>query len=211
MFHENLKALRKDRGLSQEELAVRLNVVRQTISKWEKGLSVPDAAMLIRLAEVLDTTVSRLLGADVPEDEADRDRLAEQLARINEQLAVRNRRGRFILRLVLGILAAFVVVNLLLILFSYGAFRAFQEPVQTITSAPELLLPNGNIGINLAGDRPMGGPQLFCNPFWTAWHRDYPDFRKCGLANRSPAPVFLVICGRFSLDIFHCLWYSMPL
>ena len=143
MFHENLKALRKDRGLSQEELAVRLNVVRQTISKWEKGLSVPDAAMLIRLAEVLDTTVSRLLGADVPEDEADLDRLAEQLARINEQLAVRNRRGRFILRLVLGILAAFVVVNLLLILFSYGAFRAFQEPVQTITSAPELLLPNG--------------------------------------------------------------------
>lgn len=143
MSHENLKALRKDRGLSQEELAVRLNVVRQTISKWEKGLSVPDAAMLIRLAEVLDTTVSRLLGADVPEDEADRDRLAEQLARINEQLAVRNRRGRFILRLVLGILAAFVVVNLLLILFSYGAFRAFQEPVQTITSAPELLLPNG--------------------------------------------------------------------
>lgn len=143
MFHENLKALRKDRGLSQEELAVRLNVVRQTISKWEKGLSVPDAAMLIRLAEVLDTTVSRLLGADVPEDEADRDRLAEQLARINEQLAVRNRRGRFILRLVLGILAAFVVVKLLLILFSYGAFRAFQEPVQTITSAPELLLPNG--------------------------------------------------------------------
>ena len=143
MFHENLKALRKDRGLSQEELAVRLNVVRQTISKWEKGLSVPDAAMLIRLAEVLDTTVSRLLGADVPEDEADRDRLAEQLARINEQLAVRNRRGRFILRLVLGILAAFVVVNLLLILCSYGAFRAFQEPIQTITSAPELLLPNG--------------------------------------------------------------------
>lgn len=143
MFHENLKALRKDRGLSQEELAVRLNAVRQTISKWEKGLSVPDAAMLIRLAEVLDTTVSRLLGADVPEDEADRDRLAEQLARINEQLAVRNRRGRFILRLVLGILAAFVVVNLLLILFSYGAFRAFQEPIQTITSAPELLLPNG--------------------------------------------------------------------
>ena len=143
MFHENLKALRKDRGLSQEELAVRLNVVRQTISKWEKGLSVSDAAMLIRLAEVLDTTVSRLLGADVPEDEADRDRLAEQLARINEQLAVRNRRGRFILRLVLGILAAFVVVNLLLILFSYGAFRAFQEPVQTITSAPELLLPDG--------------------------------------------------------------------
>ena len=66
MFHENLKALRKDRGLSQEELAARLHVVRQTISKWEKGLSVPDAEMLLRLAEVLDTTVSRLLGTVHP-------------------------------------------------------------------------------------------------------------------------------------------------
>lgn len=204
MFHENLKALRKDRGLSQEELAVRLNVVRQTISKWEKGLSVPDAAMLIRLAEVLDTTVSRLLGADVPEDEADRDRLAEQLARINEQLAVRNRRGRFILRLVLGILAAFVVVNLWRIPRLPGAGTDHNQ--RSGAAATER-----HIGINLAGDRPLGGPQLFCNPFWTAWHRDYPDFRKCGLANRSPAPVFLVICGRFSLDISHCLWYSMPL
>lgn len=142
MFHENLKALRKDRGLSQEELAARLHVVRQTISKWEKGLSVPDAEMLLRLAEVLDTTVSRLLGAEIPEDEADRDHLAEQLSRINEQLAVRNRRGRFILRLVLGILAAFAVFNILLILFSYGAFRSYQVPVQTVTSAPQLV-PDG--------------------------------------------------------------------
>ena len=138
MFHENLKALRKDRGLSQEELAARLHVVRQTISKWEKGLSVPDAEMLLRLAEVLDTTVSRLLGAEIPADEADRDHLAEQLSRINEQLAVRNRRGRFILRLVLGILAAFAVFNILLILFSYGAFRSYQDPVQTVTSAQQL-------------------------------------------------------------------------
>lgn len=138
MFHENLKALRKDRGLSQEELAARLHVVHQTISKWEKGLSVPDAEMLLRLAEVLDTTVSRLLGAEIPADEADRDHLAEQLSRINEQLAVRNRRGRFILRLVLGILAAFAVFNILLILFSYGAFRSYQDPVQTVTSAQQL-------------------------------------------------------------------------
>ena len=142
MFHENLKALRKAKGLSQEELAARLHVVRQTISKWEKGLSVPDAEMLLRLAEVLDTTVSRLLGAEIPADEADRDHLAEQLSRINEQLAVRNRRGRFILRLVLGILAAFAVFNILLILFSYGAFRSYQDPVQTVTSAQQLV-PDG--------------------------------------------------------------------
>ena len=39
MLNENIKALRKSKGLSQEELAVRLNVVRQTISKWEQGVS----------------------------------------------------------------------------------------------------------------------------------------------------------------------------
>ena len=85
MFSENLKALRKARGMTQEELAARLHVVRQTVSKWEKGLSVPDAELLIRLAEVLDTTVGQLLGADIPEDEGSRNDLADQLARINEQ------------------------------------------------------------------------------------------------------------------------------
>ena len=39
MLNENLKTLRKQRGLSQQELAVRLHVVRQTVSKWEKGVS----------------------------------------------------------------------------------------------------------------------------------------------------------------------------
>ena len=139
MFSENLKALRKARGMTQEELAARLHVVRQTVSKWEKGLSVPDAELLIRLAEVLDTTVGQLLGADIPEDGESRNDLADQLARINEQLAIRNRRGRFILRLVLGILAAIVVVNLLLVVLSYGAFQSFQYPVDTVTSANEAL------------------------------------------------------------------------
>ena len=139
MFSENLKALRKARGMTQEELAARLHVVRQTVSKWEKGLSVPDAELLIRLAEVLDTTVGQLLGADIPEDGESRHDLADQLARINEQLAIRNRRGRFILRLVLGILAAIVVVNLLLVVLSYGAFQSFQDPVDTVTSANEAL------------------------------------------------------------------------
>ena len=65
MLAENLKALRKAKGLSQEELAARLHVVRQTVSKWEKGRSVPDADLLIRLAEELDTTSAALLGPEV--------------------------------------------------------------------------------------------------------------------------------------------------
>ena len=70
MLSENIKAIRKTKGLSQEELAVKLNVVRQTISKWEQGLSVPDSHMLISLSEALDTPVSVLLGEIVEPAEA---------------------------------------------------------------------------------------------------------------------------------------------
>ena len=62
MLSENIKAIRKSKGLSQEELAVKLNVVRQTISKWEQGLSVPDSDLLIAMSEALETPVSTLLG-----------------------------------------------------------------------------------------------------------------------------------------------------
>ena len=65
MLNKNLKQLRKSRGLSQEELAIRLNVVRQTISKWEKGISVPDADMLIKIADIFEVNVSELLGAKI--------------------------------------------------------------------------------------------------------------------------------------------------
>lgn len=58
MLNENIRTIRKSKGLSQEELAVKLNVVRQTISKWEQGLSVPDSDMLIAISEALETPVS---------------------------------------------------------------------------------------------------------------------------------------------------------
>ena len=58
MLNEKLKQVRKAKGLSQEQLAVKLNVVRQTISKWEKGFSVPDTEMLIKMAEVLDLNMN---------------------------------------------------------------------------------------------------------------------------------------------------------
>ena len=87
MFSENLKTLRKQKGFSQEELASRLHVVRQTISKWEKNLSVPDADTLIRLAEILEVSVSELLGSKIEtenENENVTNDVAEQLSRINE-------------------------------------------------------------------------------------------------------------------------------
>lgn len=121
MFSENLKTLRKQKGFTQEELAARLNVVRQTVSKWEKGLSVPDADLLTRLSEILELPVSTLLGSAIPDDE-EPDEIAAQLARINEQLAVKNRRSRRIWRIVAIILIAVVIVNLLLIAVGVIAF-----------------------------------------------------------------------------------------
>ena len=90
MLAENIKAIRKQCGMTQEELATRLNVVRQTVSKWEKGLSVPDADLLKRIAEILETDVSTLLGAPIS-TETNTNEIAEQLSRINEQLATKAR------------------------------------------------------------------------------------------------------------------------
>lgn len=90
MLNENIKAIRKSKGLSQEELAVKLNVVRQTISKWEQGLSVPDSDMLISISEVFETPVSTLLGETITEPKADDLKvISEKLEVINLQLAQR--------------------------------------------------------------------------------------------------------------------------
>ena len=138
MFSENLKAYRKAKGLTQEELAVRLHVVRQTISKWEKGLSVPDADLLVRLAEVLEVSVSQLLGAGVP-PEAPADQVAEQLARINEQLAIKNRRAKRIWQCVAGVLIGLVDLTLVLVLLNAVAFGAYDTEVQSQTQTMSLV------------------------------------------------------------------------
>ena len=71
MLSENIRNFRKAKGLSQEELAAKLNVVRQTVSKWETGLSVPDAELLVALSEVLETPVGVLLGETAALPQAD--------------------------------------------------------------------------------------------------------------------------------------------
>lgn len=99
MLSENIKAIRKSKGLSQEELAVKLNVVRQTVSKWEKGLSVPDADMLISVSNALETPVNVLIGETVTEHRADDLRvISEKLEIINLQLAQRKTARRKALR-----------------------------------------------------------------------------------------------------------------
>ena len=123
MFQDNLKALRKRKGITQEELATRLNIVRQTVSKWEKGLSVPDSELLIKLAEILEVPVSRLLGSKIETAEQP-DALAEQLSRINEQLAIKNRRAKRVRKaiafIVGGIIAVYVLVLILVTVLTFS-------------------------------------------------------------------------------------------
>ena len=113
MLGDNIKSLRKNKGYTQEELAARINVVRQTVSKWEKGLSVPDAEALQRLADVLEVDVKELLGVPIVSEQKS-DEVVEQLARINEQLVIKNRRAHRIWKTIGIILAVFVAINVLL-------------------------------------------------------------------------------------------------
>ena len=120
MLNDNIKLIRKSKGLSQEELAIKLNVVRQTISKWEQGLSVPDSEMLISIEEVLETPVSTLLGETVIESKVDDLRaISEKLEIINLQLAQRKTARRKILHwLFISLCAVIVTISVVLIVLN---------------------------------------------------------------------------------------------
>lgn len=120
MLNENIKAIRKSKGLSQQELAIKLNVVRQTISKWETGLSVPGSDMLISISEVLETSVSTLLGENVAETKADDLKaISEKLEIINLQLAQKKvERRKIIQGSLIAICSIIVVISVVLILLN---------------------------------------------------------------------------------------------
>ena len=120
MLSENIKALRKAKGLSQEGLAARLNVVRQTVSKWEQGLSVPDADLLIQISAVLETSASTLLGETVMESNVDHLKsIFEKLDLINLQLAQRKTIRRKILHwLLISLCAVIVTISVALIVLN---------------------------------------------------------------------------------------------
>ena len=135
MLNENIKALRKSKGLSQEELAIKLNVVRQTVSKWEQGLSVPDSDMLIAISQVFETPVSTLLGETVTEQEADSLKtISEKLEVINLQLSQRKETRRKTLRWFFAILCAGIVIILAFLIASNSAYLNwdYSDPETTV-------------------------------------------------------------------------------
>ena len=118
MLSENIKSLRKAKGLSQEELSTKLNVVRQTVSKWETGLSVPDCEMLIRLSEILDTSVSALLGENIEAKQRNElEVIANKLEAINLELFRQKEQRRKVIR---GLLYLLIVLYLAAILLMFA-------------------------------------------------------------------------------------------
>lgn len=149
MLGDNLKEIRKRKGLSQEVLASKLNVVRQTVSKWEKNLSVPDAAMLQKIAEELEVSISEILGADINEEkETDNNQIAEQLARINEQLVIKNRRASKVgkvIKITAIVIAAVFLLNILAAVLGIVLFTGVKAEYSTY--------------INMSNDNPVYSEQ----------------------------------------------------
>ena len=137
MLNENIKSLRKSKGITQDELAIRLNVVRQTISKWEKGLSVPDAEMLQRMADIFEVTVSQLLGSTINQHE-NVDIVSEQLSRINEQLVIRNNRTRKIWKTIGIIFAVLIAIQIILIVTGITVYKNTETYEEYIEEFPNL-------------------------------------------------------------------------
>ena len=131
MFAENLKKIRKDKGYTQETLAKKLNVVRQTVSKWEKGLSLPDVDMLSKIVNVLETDVNILLDGQITT--TDQSEIVKQLAKINEQLTIKNRRYKKIMKTIAIILLIIVIFGILLVILNMGTFISISNSETTTT------------------------------------------------------------------------------
>lgn len=157
MFNENLKKIRKEKGYTQEELAAKVGVVRQTVSKWEKGLSVPDADILCKIAEALNTDINMLLGDEMAVDVDnlngfnsnnsnnsnkkkninDNNVVEEQLTKISEQLTIKNKRNRKIWKTIGVSLLVIVIFNIFLVLFNVTTSKSISTQENTVTIETE--------------------------------------------------------------------------
>ena len=64
-FHEKIRQCREENELSQDNIAERLHVSRQAVSKWERGINQPDIETIVRLSDIFGVTVDQLLRSDM--------------------------------------------------------------------------------------------------------------------------------------------------
>lgn len=139
MLRENIKLLRTQKGISQEQLANHLNVVRQTVSKWEQVKSVPDADLLIAMADYFGVSVAELLGSKLERKQGEPSEIAEALARINAQLAATEQRRKNGWKMVFRVIIGILIFCLLLIIMSVVAFSAV-TPTEEVGVVQEIVI-----------------------------------------------------------------------
>lgn len=140
MLSENIASLRKKQGMSQQSLADAVFVTRQTISKWEKNLSVPDADALVRLADALDTTVQALLGQPEEAETPPPSDIAAALSRINDQLAIQNRRRARVWKVIIWVIAVLAALQLLILILGYAGYARTGEVEATVVTVEDSIV-----------------------------------------------------------------------
>lgn len=114
-FNNRLYQLRKQKGLSQEELANRLNVSRQTVSKWEVGDSTPDMEKFIAMSDLFDVSLDKLVMGKEDEETPPSTTKSEFVTVLNEKVLTNKnkKRAKSILKVVGIILAAILLIDVI--------------------------------------------------------------------------------------------------
>lgn len=139
MLSENIRILRKQKGMSREMMAQQLNVVRQTVSKWEKGISVPDAEMLIKVAGLFQVSVNELLGTNIGSEKRENE-IVNQLTLLNEQLANKSRRNRNLLKGIVIGLCTFLIIAIVISMACSLIFKFIRSSEVTTTTKMTCIL-----------------------------------------------------------------------
>ena len=124
-FHNKLYHLRKQKGLSQEELANRLNVSRQTISKWEVGDSTPDMGKLIAISDMFQISLDELVMDKVQTQTGETPSKAEVVNELKEKVLTdeNKKKAKKVLKIaaiILGVIVLIDVISMIVYVSLYG-------------------------------------------------------------------------------------------
>ena len=138
MLKDTIKKLRTEQGLSQDELAERVHVVRQTVSKWERGTSVPDADSLVALARALGVSAAELLGESAMVEKKPDD-LAWETSLLDERIASESQRLDRLVRALKWALVGAAVMVLVFGLFIWLPNQQFSYTIwwDSVTDDPD--------------------------------------------------------------------------
>ncbi|ANB56602.1 helix-turn-helix family protein [Anoxybacillus sp. B7M1] len=144
-FAEKLKKERKNKGWSQEELAEKLFVSRQSVSKWENGQNYPSIEIIIKLSDLFDVTIDELLRSD--------EELTEKLIKDSRKLAYPKLKAFFDVLIFIGVIFLIIKIGVLILnkltemdmtLYGGAFFWNF---------GPLILMVGGSIGSSIVKDK----------------------------------------------------------